>query len=142
MPKKIETEIVIQAPAEEVYKTLLETEAYSTWNPFITSIDGEFKVGEKLEVVLTLPNGSGFKMKPTVLIADGKELRWRGKLLVNGLFDGEHYFKVEKVSNDSCKFIHGEQFSGILVGLLGGVLKQAEQGFQWMNQALKKRAEV
>lgn len=34
--------------------------------------------------------------RPTVLVAEpDRELRWRGRLLVPGLLDGEHAFVVE-----------------------------------------------
>jgi hypothetical protein len=36
---------------------------------------------------------------------------------------------------------HGENFRGVLVPLLGGLLKATEQNFQAMNLALKARAE-
>ena len=33
--------------------------------------------------------------KPTVLVAEGpKELRWLGRLLLPGMFDGEHSFRI------------------------------------------------
>ncbi len=36
-------------------------------------------------------------MRPTVLVAEpGRELRWLGRLLVPGLFDGEHRFTIEE----------------------------------------------
>lgn len=70
-----------------------------------------------------------------------KEFRWRGSLPIPFLFTGEHKFVLEQVSPTITKLYHGEEFQGLLVPLLGGILKKTEQGFISMNEALKKRAE-
>ena len=80
---------------------------------------------------------------PVVLVNQpNQEFRWKGKLFVKGLFDGEHYFKLEKISATETRFLHGEHFTGILKGL---VLKMIEadtiKGFEAMNLALKSRIE-
>lgn len=81
--------------------------------------------------------------KPTVTVNSDTEFRWKGKLLFNGLFDGEHYFIITATEPKGCKFEHGESFTGALVGLFSfmGLLKKTEGGFTAMNEALKKRAE-
>jgi len=38
-------------------------------------------------------------------------------------------------------FIQKERFSGLLVPILSGMLKDTESGFELMNQALKEEAE-
>jgi hypothetical protein len=82
------------------------------------------------------------KFSPTVLVAkENKEFRWLGKLLFKGLFDGEHRFIIEPISEKSVRFTQAEKFTGILVSLLGGTLKGTEKGFESMNKALKERAE-
>ena len=118
--------------------------AMGEWNPFISSLDGTAKVGERLTVKLTPPGGGGMTFKPTVVTADeGKELRWQGRLLIPGLFDGEHYFIIEPLDGNRVRFLHGERLTGVLVPLTGllGVLKNTLAGFEEMNQALKERAE-
>jgi hypothetical protein len=78
---------------------------------------------------------------PTVLAArPGKELRWRGRLLLPGIFDGEHCFELEE-RGGTCVFRQLERFSGLLVPLLGGALDATERGFAAMNIALKRRVE-
>lgn len=37
--------------------------------------------------------------------------------------------------------MHGEQFSGLLLPLLGGLLADTVKGFDSMNEALKKAVE-
>ncbi len=56
--------------------------------------------------------------KPKVLAAArNRELRWLGRLIMPGLFDGEHSFRIEDRGR-SCRFHQTETFSGILVPFL------------------------
>ena len=76
--------------------------------------------------------------KPELLKKDeNKEFRWKGKMWFKGLFDGEHYFKLTTDENGHTKLIHGENFSGILSGLiLRFIGSDTHQGFEKMNEAL------
>jgi len=141
--KRIETQISIQATPEKVWNTLTDFEQHTKWNPFIQSISGEKKVGSILTVTLQPPDVKAMTFKPKILVCDeGKELRWLGKLGINGLFDGEHYFILSPEDGDGTLFIHGEKFSGMLVPLLGRVLRDTKKGFSLMNKALKRRCEA
>ena len=51
----LKTEIVIEASTEKVWSVLMDHNAYSSWNPFITKIEGSPEVGNQLEVSLTSP---------------------------------------------------------------------------------------
>ncbi|MDX1684092.1 MAG: SRPBCC domain-containing protein [Saprospiraceae bacterium] len=141
--KNMESDIIIDAPAQKVWNILMDFESHPEWNPFIRSISGEPKEGENITVRLKPPDGKEMTFRPVILKNEReKEFRWKGKLFIKGLFDGEHYFKLEKIDNSTTKFIHGENFSGILVGLLSGALKNTLAGFQDMNEALKARCEA
>ena len=50
--KQIETEIIIEAPVEQVWENLMNFKEYSNWNPFIKSIRGTRTVGKKLQIKL------------------------------------------------------------------------------------------
>lgn len=140
--KTIQTEIVINAGISEVWNVLMDFEKHPNWNPFIKSIHGEQKVGKKLTVTIKPPDGNGMTFKPKILILEpGKEFRWKGKLGINGIFDGEHYFILEPLDKNQTKFTHGEKFSGLLVSLMGNTLKKTENGFQLMNESIKKECE-
>jgi hypothetical protein len=83
------------------------------------------------------------RFAPTVLEATpNKELRWLGRLFLPGIFDGEHIFRIEALSANRVRFIHEEQFQGLLVSLFAKSLDEGSgAGFVAMNQALKARAE-
>ena len=140
---QIETEIIIDAKPEKVWEILVDFESYSKWNPFIKSISGNKKTGEQLKVFIQPPNGKGMTFRPKVLIYESnKEFRWLGKLLIKGLFDGEHYFILNKIEDHRTRFVHGEKFGGILIPFMGSVLKNTKTGFELMNVAIKKQAEM
>jgi hypothetical protein len=74
-------------------------------------------------------------------IQEGKSLSWLGIFYFRGLFDGEHYFEVKKISQNKTLFHQSEIFKGILVPINPHVIKGIHGGFLAMNEALKKRVE-
>jgi hypothetical protein len=140
---RLDTQIEINASAARVWSILMDFPGYGRWNPFVRSIEGLAKVGEPLRVFIQPSGSRGMRFRPTVLAVEPeRELRWRGKLVVPGLFDGEHFFVLEPRSGDRLIFRHGEVFSGLLVPLLRRSLDGAtRQGFIAMNEALKREAE-
>ncbi len=67
----------------------------------------------------------GDDLKPGILCCDaGREFRWNGKLVLPGVFDGEHYFQLAADGAGSTVFTHGERFTGLLVPLLRGTLER------------------
>jgi len=81
-------------------------------------------------------------LKPKVLRFDSnKELRWLGHLIIPGLFDGEHMFKLTDNGNGTTTFIQKEHFGGILVPLFRKLLdKNTRDGFILMNKKLEELA--
>ncbi len=137
MAKSIHTTIEIEAPPEEVWDVLVDFPEHARWNPLFASMTGEPVVGETLENAMRKEDGSaGLVFRPVVLDADpGRLLRWKGRLVLPGLFDGTHEFRIEPTES-GCRLIHAEQFSGILVPLMGKVLRDTEAGFVAFNDAL------
>jgi hypothetical protein len=144
MKKSLYSEIEIDASAEKIWRILMDFAAYPDWNPFIRRISGKAAVGEKLEAYLEPSGARGMTFKPIVLAADeNRELRWLGKILVSGLFDGEHFFQIEPVADGKVRFVQGENFSGVPVRLFAKSLDaDTLRGFGEMNEALKTRAEA
>lgn len=140
---KIETEILINAGRQKVWQVLTDYENHPCWNPFIQLIQGDRAAGGKLTVHIKPPGGKRMIFKPDILkFEPEREFRWKGKFGIKGIFDGEHYFILEETGEHQTKFIHGEIFSGILVGLMGGALANTRDGFVLMNEALKKECEM
>jgi len=135
-------EIEIDAPPERVWAVITDFRAYPEWNPFIRRISGELREGARLEVRIEPPGARATTFKPTVLTVEpNRELRWLGRLLVPGIFDGEHSLGIEPLESSRTRFVQSERFSGVLVGLVKGTLKKTDAGFEQMNAALKARVE-
>lgn len=140
---EIHTSIDINAPLERVWRILSNTQDYPQWNPFIREVTGKLAVGQQLVVNIHPPGSHSMRFKPRVLVLEPQqELRWLGKLLFSGIFDGEHYFKLQALNAQQTRFLHGESFKGLLIPLLKKSLeKDTKAGFAAMNAALKARAE-
>jgi hypothetical protein len=143
VPHEIITTISIAASAARVWSVLLDFARYPEWNPFIRSIEGTPSEGA-LKVRIQSASGKAMTFTPVVLLnTAGRELRWKGKLVLRGLFDGEHYFRLAPGGAGSTAFTHGERFTGLLVPLLRSALdRDTRPGFEAMNRALKQRVEV
>lgn len=144
MQLSVETAIEIDGTPAQVWSVLMDFDAYFEWNPFVLGIQGRPVPGERLRVSMRAPGGArSMTFMPRVLTVNGeREFRWLGRLILPGLFDGEHYFKLEPVGTSGVRLIHGEVFSGILVGLAkGSLLKLTSRAFDEMNAALKRRVE-
>lgn len=142
--KTLTTEITINAAPKEVWKILMDHEKYPNWNPFIKHISGNTQIGQHLTVTIHLEGKEPMDFTPVVLKNEKeKEFRWLGHLFVKGLFDGEHYFKIEALGSNQTKLIHGENFSGLMSGVIIKMIgDNTHKGFYAMNNALKKKAET
>lgn len=140
---QIETRLQIQAPAERVWATLLDFPKHAQWNPFIRHIEGQALVGEKLQVRVQPVGGTEMDFSPTVLVVKPQEaLRWQGRFILPGLFDGEHYFLLRPDGAGGVSWVHGEKFSGLLVPFFRDSLETGTRaGFEAMNEALRSIVE-
>ncbi|WP_417603763.1 SRPBCC family protein [Owenweeksia hongkongensis] len=135
---KIHTSIKINGTPQQVWQVLTDFDAYPTWNPFVQSLTGNVKQGERITVKLP-----GMTFKPVILVfKENDQLTWLGHLLFKGLFDGEHTFKLEDNGDGTTTFHQSEKFKGLLVGFLKKMLlRDTLPGFKNMNQKLKERVE-
>jgi len=142
--KQIRTEIDIKSTPDKVWGILTDFEKHPDWNPFIKKISGNAGEGEKLDVFIEPPGRKGMSFQPTVKEVEvNKRLRWLGRVLLPGIFDGEHIFEITEVKEGSLKFVQRENFGGLLVPLLWRSIEEpTRNGFLAMNQALKLRVEL
>lgn len=141
--RTIATEIVIDATPEEVWATLTDLPRYCTWNPFIRQASGEAVPGARLDLTMYSRAGKPRVFHPTVLVVNpAVEFRWKGRFLVRGLFDGEHYLRLSEGPGRTTRLEHGERFRGLLVPFLGKLLADTGRDFTAMNDALRTRVET
>src|SRR5919108_4059469 len=139
--REIRSEIEIDAPVERVWTILTDFQDFEKWNPFIVRAEGQLRRGERLAVTIRPPGRRATTFRPTVVTHEpNRELRWLGRLVVPGIFDGEHSHEVESLPGGRTTYIQRERFTGILVGVVGGIIRDTEKGFREMSEALKARA--
>ncbi|MFN7955668.1 MAG: SRPBCC domain-containing protein [bacterium] len=133
----------VDASAARVWSVLTDLAAYREWNPFVVRASGALAVGATLDVTFAPPGGRAMQFRPVVVrLVPERELAWAAKLLVPGLFDGEHAFRIEPLAADRTRLVQVARFDGWVVPLLpwktGPGLRA---GFAAMVAALKSRAE-
>jgi hypothetical protein len=141
--RELRSEIEIAAPPERVWEVLTDFDRYPGWNPFMRSVVGRCALGSRLTVRIEPPGARGMTFKPTIrTLTATREIRWLGRLLVPGLFDGEHRLAIEPLEGGRTRFVQSERFSGLLVGLFAKTLAATQRGFEQMNAALKIQVEA
>ena len=137
------TSTEIDAPAETVWKNLVDLERFSEWNPFIRDARGKPRIGAKLRLRVRSSLRLPLVFRPKVVACqENRELRWRGRFLSSWLGAGDHSFSIEPTAAGRVRFIQREVFTGVLPALLHElVVREARAGFMAMNEALKQRAE-
>lgn len=138
----ISTAVEIDAPPSRVWTVLVDLPAYANWNPFIVEAGGTVAVGETLSLRMALPGRTPMSIKPRLLVVDPEhELRWKGRLVMPGLFDGEHAFVLTPLENNRTRVDHWERFAGVLLPIARGMIYEGTvQSFHALNAALAKRA--
>ena len=139
--RAISATIDIAATPQQVWGVLADLDSYPQWNPFIRSASGQLAEGATLTLRLVPAQGRAMTFRPKVLAArPGELLRWIGRLIMPGIFDGTHRFALEDMGRHT-RLTQSETFRGVLVPFTGKTITQTEADFRALNQALKRRAE-
>lgn len=134
----ISTSITINATPEKVWNVFTDFNSYPEWNPLMIKLEGEVKEGNTIFVDL-----GTMSFKPKVLSFENeKELIWKGKLFIPGLFDGKHQFIFNDNGDGTTTLTHSEEFKGLLLPLLKKKMEtETKSKFEEFNIALKERVE-
>ena len=137
--KHVYTEIEIDAPVKKVWGILADIDKYPEWNPYHVKVEGKLALGERLDVVLHKPNGEVIEIEPHVMRLEPlRELTWGGG--IKGIFHGEHVFLLNPTAAGGTHLVQKEDFTGIVIPFAS--LDAVDEGYELMNAALKKRAEM
>ena len=139
--RNISAAVDIAATPAQVWAVLAGLGAYGDWNPFIRSASGQLTEGATLTLRLAPAHGRAMTFHPKVLAAEpGALLRWIGRLIMPGIFDGTHQFELEDLGGHT-RLTQSETFRGVLTPLARTTITRTEQDFRALNEALKQRAE-
>jgi hypothetical protein len=142
--KEVVTSIEIEASAERVWKVLTDLNSFPQWNPMIRWAKGEVRPDVKLTVRFEPEGSRGYTFTPKLLIVEpNRQLRWLGYPRIPKFIDTEHYWIIEKLTNEKTHLIHGAVIYGWLTPLSWRTFVRKSTGpFEEMNRAHKRRAEL
>ena len=141
--KSIRTEVIVDAPPEQVWAVLTGFDRYGEWNPCILSIEGDVEPDQTLLITIRFAWLPPIRFKAQLdRFRQNEILGWHAVFLA-GLFIGHHWFELHPLdSGSSTRFVHCETFEGLLSApillVLSGLFRQ---GYTAMNRALKTRVE-
>ncbi len=139
---KIYTDIIINASQKQVWNVLKDTKSYKNWATFLVDLQGELKDGNKVTAKFQLnPTKNKFNsIEHTIQVKEGKEFYWAEKGSM-GICDN-HHFKVEKIDDETSRFIQSDELTKGATWLLGDYLSKVYvKGYQEFNKAFKKEVE-
>ncbi len=142
MSTHLSAHVDIDATPERVWEVLTDLAAYPAWNPFIVRAEGVVGPGRRLTLRMQPVGGRAMTLRPRLVeVAAGRELRWRGRLVLPGLMDAEHSFVLQP-RGSGTRLVQSETFRGVLVPFVAASLDRSTlPAFEAMNEALRKRAE-
>jgi hypothetical protein len=141
---KFVTEIEINAAATRVWEVLTDLNSFPEWNPMIRWAKGKVYPGSRLTVRFEPEGSKGYTFTPKLLVVEpDRQLRWLGYPRIPQLIDTEHYWMIERLSDEKTRLIHGAVIYGLLTPLSRKIfVKKSKVPFEQMNHAHKRRAEL
>jgi hypothetical protein len=139
---------VIEAPAEVVWRVMLDLAGYGEWNPFIVKVDApggrEARVGDDITLHVRFRGARRLvasheritRLEPHSLL----EYQFRGPLHHTGMVRGRRVQLLERESATSVRYSTKERFIGLLAYAVP--TKLVQDGFERHARALKQRAET
>lgn len=129
----------IRAPADKIWKILMDTAKYPEWDPHCDRIEGAPALGTTLRAYTKLSPGRAFPAKVTTLDA-ARKMVWTGGMPL-GLFKGERTFLLEPADGGTA-FTVREAFTGPLLFMLRRSIPDMTGPFRDFADGLKRRAET
>jgi hypothetical protein len=119
----IRAEIEVDATAEQVWQILTDLPGYPDWHPAVVHTSGQLRVGARQREVVRTGSGRQLTFRPVLtVVAPGRQLTRRGRLLAPGIFTGVHSYLIEPAGPGLVRVTQAERFTGVLVPFVRGRL--------------------
>jgi len=140
----IRAETVIDAPVGKVWSVLVDFENYPSWNPFTTSIKTNFKVGEKVDMMVAMTSKRSISQVEWIkAIEPERKMCWGMTLGAPFLLKAERCQILKSVKGSQTRYYTDDTFSGLLVPLIMLTHgKHVQRGFIKVAAALKAKVEA
>jgi uncharacterized protein YndB with AHSA1/START domain len=136
--------VEIDAPATFVWDVLVDYPRYPEWNPYTIAVETTLGIGERIDLTLPSPDGSGgtFVNREFIRVVDPPHhLRYDTGEEMEGIFAIRDQF-VTELGPERCAYCTTDTLSGehadLVMELNGDWIKA---GFDSIAYALKARAE-
>jgi uncharacterized protein YndB with AHSA1/START domain len=124
----------IQADPAIVWALLTHAADYPRWNSTVTSIKGNIRQGETIELVSTLDAKRTFKLKVKEFLPE-KRLVWGDAM-------GSRTYTIDKGQGGNVVFRMSEKIGGPLFPLFAGMIPSFDESFDKFAVDLKREAET
>ena len=140
--RRIQDQVLIDAPIQDVWEVLTDFPAHARWNPFLTFDQAGLEVGARLRVRVS-PKGGTTRTFTPVLTAyrPPSTYEWVGRVGLPGILDARHRFQLTETAPHRTQLHQEEVFTGLLAPFFPDLLARTEDGFRAMHAALKARVE-
>ena len=89
--------IDIDAPPERVWAAIVDFPGYAAWNTQLAYLGGDLRLGGELHLRLSAEGASPYTFKPVIShLEEGRRFAWLARTGIPRLFDGEHFFELER----------------------------------------------
>lgn len=139
--RSIHSEIIIDAPPEEVWRVLTDWDHLREWSPTLLGMSGDIRHGQRVNCIYRFM-GNELTPEHTLHYEEGRAFGWSDPLLP-GVIDG-HRYCVEALSDGRTRFVQSDEVRGGLLSLFFGwiFVKEMVATYPRFNQALKERVEA
>ena len=137
--KSFNAAINIKASSDTIWRILTDAPNYPAWDPGVIRIEGRIAPGEKLTAWSKLSPDRAFPVRVTEF-EPGRRMVWSGGMPL-GLFKGVRTFTLLPKNDGSTDFALHEEFSGLLLPLIGRTIPDLTRTFQEFAAGLKAHAE-
>lgn len=123
----------INADPSIVWALLTNAADLPRWNSTVTSVKGNIREGETIELKSTLDEKRTFKLKVKEFVLE--------KRLVWGDAQGNRVYTIDKGSGKGVRFTMTEKIGGPLFPLFAGFIPSFDESFEQYAADLKREAE-
>jgi hypothetical protein len=138
----LSTSITVAAAPDVVWRVLTDFDGYGSWNPYYPRAEGDVVEGSTITLHAALPGGrTGVGRCRLRTVRPREELRWTSHLVLPGIMDADHRFRLVPVEPGRTRLEQDETLRGLLIPVGGSIVAQVRQGCEAMADALRVRAE-
>ena len=133
-----ESKALIEASPEAVWAVLVDGASYTSWDSGVTSFEGAIAPGATIKVFSEVAPDRAFPVE-VVEFEENRKMVWQSGMPL-GLFKGRRSFTLEP-EGGGTRFRMREQFSGLLLPIIGRTIPDLQPTFDKFTNGLKTRAE-